>query len=310
MAFKFRRTATLAKIESVYGTDSTPTGEANAMLITDVSIDPVRSTKINRDLQLPAAGQDLTLLAGLHVQFACKAELAASGEAGVAPKWGVLARACGLAQTIVAETSVEYDPVSASEESAALYFYADGGMHKLTGMRGNMRVEFTKLGLAYLAFDFLGIYNPVSSSAFPGTVTLTGWEKPKPLSKANTPTASLHSHAVKMPALTLDLGQQLDYRDYANQQEVVIADRSPNGSITIETPDPATKNYFTNVVAETVGALQVVHGVGAGKIVTIDCPYVQLTDPRRVNDNNTSMMQLALGLTRSAGDDEFKITLT
>ena len=62
-------------------------------------------------------------------------ELAGSGTAGTAPRYGALLQACGLSETIVASTSVTYAPVSSAFSSATIYFNNDGIRHILTGCR-------------------------------------------------------------------------------------------------------------------------------------------------------------------------------
>ncbi|WP_444932401.1 hypothetical protein ACJJIF_22000 (plasmid) [Microbulbifer sp. SSSA002] len=64
------------------------------------------------------------------------AELKGSGAAGTPPEIAPLLRACGLAETITAGTSVEYNLASEGHESITLYLYEDGSLYKLTGVRG------------------------------------------------------------------------------------------------------------------------------------------------------------------------------
>ena len=49
MALLKRKAAILAKTESVYGTDPTPTGVANAILVSDVTINPMEMKTVDRD---------------------------------------------------------------------------------------------------------------------------------------------------------------------------------------------------------------------------------------------------------------------
>ncbi|MDZ4095464.1 MAG: hypothetical protein U1D35_11235 [Paracoccaceae bacterium] len=69
----------LAKVETTYGTDSTPTGAANAILAIDGSLTPMDGNDVSRELELPYMGADATIPAELHAKLSFKVELAASG---------------------------------------------------------------------------------------------------------------------------------------------------------------------------------------------------------------------------------------
>ena len=56
-------------------------------------------------------------------------------------QYGKALKACGLAETVVANTSVTYDPVSASFSSVTIHYNIDGVRHKMTGCRGNVALS-------------------------------------------------------------------------------------------------------------------------------------------------------------------------
>ena len=56
MALKWKTKIILAKTEVTYGVDPTPTGAANAVLCTDVSLNPMDGQDISRALELPYRG--------------------------------------------------------------------------------------------------------------------------------------------------------------------------------------------------------------------------------------------------------------
>ncbi|SEN74590.1 hypothetical protein SAMN05216227_10232 [Pseudorhodobacter antarcticus] len=102
----WRNRLLMCKTETVYGTDSIPTGMANAILGVDVQVMPMEGNDVSRELDLPYMAAQGTIPAELHTKLPFKIELTPSGTAGVAPAWGPLLHACGCAQTIVATTSV------------------------------------------------------------------------------------------------------------------------------------------------------------------------------------------------------------
>lgn len=128
--------AFLLKIESEYGTDPTPAGADNTMLVENFQLTPLQADQLDRATLRTYGGAALAKLAGKHVGVSFDVPLAGSGAAGTAPAWGVAIRICGFDETIVSETSVAYTPVDTAFESATGAFFIDGIRHLLTGMRG------------------------------------------------------------------------------------------------------------------------------------------------------------------------------
>ena len=89
-----RKRLIVAKIESTYGTDPTPTG-ANAILVRNLEITPLEAETVNRDLVRPYLGASDQLLAQTRVSMTFEVEMAGSGTAGTAPAYGPLLKACG-----------------------------------------------------------------------------------------------------------------------------------------------------------------------------------------------------------------------
>jgi hypothetical protein len=135
-----RKRLIVAKIESTYGTDPTPTG-ANAILVRNLEITPLEAETVNRDLVRPYLGASDQLLAQTRVSMTFEVEMAGSGTAGTAPAYGPLLKACGLSETVVVSTSVTYAPVSSSFSSVTLYMNVDGILHKITGARGTFTLS-------------------------------------------------------------------------------------------------------------------------------------------------------------------------
>ena len=97
-----RKRSILAKIESTYGTDSVPTGAANAILIKNLNVTPLASTIVGRDLIRPYFGEFDQLTANTHVECDFEVEMAGAGTAGTAPAYGPLLRACAMSETLIA----------------------------------------------------------------------------------------------------------------------------------------------------------------------------------------------------------------
>ncbi|MCC7413317.1 MAG: hypothetical protein IT495_17005 [Gammaproteobacteria bacterium] len=102
MSLLTRKRALLAKIESSYGADATPTGAADAVLLRSLQVTPIASEIVGRDLIRAYLGHSAQIPVAVHAMLECEVELAGSGTAGQAPAWGPLLRACGFAQTALA----------------------------------------------------------------------------------------------------------------------------------------------------------------------------------------------------------------
>lgn len=102
MSLLNRKRVVLAKIETTYGVDSTPTGSANAILLRNLSITPIESDFVGRDLVRPYMGNSEQLPVGIRVLCDFEVEMVGGGTAGVAPAFGPLLRACALAETLTA----------------------------------------------------------------------------------------------------------------------------------------------------------------------------------------------------------------
>ena len=92
MSLKTRKRLLRAKIESTYGTDPTPAG-TDAVLVRSLEVTPLQSDVVERELIRPYFGNFEQLLANQHVEITFEVELAGSGTAGTAPKWGPIFRA-------------------------------------------------------------------------------------------------------------------------------------------------------------------------------------------------------------------------
>lgn len=308
MALKWRKKALLAKIETVYGTDPTPTGAANAILATDVTLRPMEGQDVERGLDLPYLGHQGQIPVGIHAVLEYAVEMAGSGAAGTAPAYGPLLRNTGLAETVSAGVDVQYAPISASFESITKYLNIDGVRHALRGCYSNLKLQYPKNGIPKLMLTTTGLFTTVAAAALP-TVDVSGFQTPLPTSYVNSPTFTLFGYAAPLISLDLDFGNQIAVKNYANSERIDLTDRKITGTAVIEAPALATKDFFALAVAKTRGAMQLIHGVGAGKVVQLDAPAVEIGRPSYSQDDGTVTLSLPLNICPDEGNDEIKITI-
>lgn len=308
-----RRAILMAKIESTYGTDSAPVGGTDAVLARNVNLRPLQTEFVDRALVRPYLGNSERLPAARFVELEFEVEVQSSGTAGTAPAYGPLLRACGLAQTVSAGVSVSYSPVSSGFESVSIYHNQDGVRHRLLGARGTVRFVFNVRQIPVMRFTFTGLYVAVDDAALP-TPTYTAWRAPAVVNNQNTPTFQLHginASAIPLESLEVDLGNTVVYRSLVGAELVLITDRQSAGTARFEASTVAVQNWWSRIVAATLGNLSLVHGVGAGNVVTLASSTVQITEPTYSDSDGIVMMGAALQfIPTSAGNNELTLTLT
>lgn len=303
------RKAVLAKIEATYGTDATPTGALNAIQTSGVTPALMQGDTLQRNLDSPNLGGDLTYHVAPYTAIEFRVELAGAGAAGTAPAYGPLLRACGFAEAVNAGTSVVYTPVSSAFESATIYYFRDGTKHALVGARGSVRFEVSGGGIPVMVFRFLGLRVAPAAVANP-TVDWSRFKTPKPVTSANTPTFTLHGFAAPLYECTIDMANEVVYDNVAGGSESVkIVDRDANGSVLIADPALGDKDYHAIINAHTTGALQLIHGVGAGNIVQFDAPAVQLLQPAEEERQKVAALRMVTRYLPNAGNDEISLTI-
>jgi hypothetical protein len=281
------------------------------MLTSDLSITPLAGPTASRNLNRATLGNDLQIQVGTYVELSFNVEIAGGGGVDTPPPYAPLLEGCGFEETINASTSVVYSPISTGFESLTFYYHHDGQLHSVLGARGTVSLSMNPGEIPHYQFKFTGLYVIPSSTADPGTVTLTAFQTPLPVNNTNMTTFSLHGTAATMIQCSLDMANEVIYRNVVGNENVALIDRAPSGQIAIESPAISAKNWFEIARASTTGALQIIHGVTAGNIVTIDAPNAQVISPTYGGADGISTVQAQLALVPgSSGDDEITITTT
>lgn len=302
----------LGKIETVYGTDPIPTAGANAILCKAVSPTPLVPEMVDRELVRPFYGNSGKLTAAVHSEFEVEVEIAGAGTAGTVPKYGFLLRACGLSETVTASTDVKYAPVTTAQESATFYYYLDGVLHKMTGCRGSLSYALNAKQIPVMRFKFIGLYTTPVDGGMPAlnTVDYSGFKDPVVVNSANSATWNLHGVTGKLEALALDLANEVGYRAIVNSESVLITDRKPSGSATIEMEAMSVKDWYSAVRSNATGTLSFQHGATAGNIVILSGAKAQLSNiSAPANSNNIATTTLSFEFLPTVGNDEFLMTV-
>tara|TARA_R100001509_G_scaffold14304_3_gene7303 strand:- start:7923 stop:8858 length:936 start_codon:yes stop_codon:yes gene_type:complete len=301
----------LAKIESSYGTDPTPTNAANAIVVRSLEITPFQSDVVERELVRGYMGNYQTLHANQRVEVTFEVEMAGSGTAGTAPAYGPLLKACGNSQTIVSSTSVTYAPVSSGFDSATLYFFQDGVQQKVTGARGSFSISAEVGAIPTISFTMVGLFNAPTDVAN-ATPTYQNQADPVLFKNGNTTSQELFSFAGAVQSFSFDQNNQTVYRELVGGTKgVQITERRPGGSIVLEAVTMATKNYFSAITGTATGNNTFQHGQTAGNIFTFSAPQTDLSAVTYSDSDGIQMLNFDFTATpTTAGNDDYSLVLT
>jgi hypothetical protein len=312
-----RNTAVLIKIETAYGTDSIPVPATDALLLRKFTCKPLDIKYVNMTEVRPYFGKGMDLVGTAFVSGTFELALAGSGAAGTAPMWGRILRSCGFAEVITAASRVDYTPISAALESATMYYYDDGAMKKVLGMR----CDITSFKLGYgdvpiVGVKFIGLDGGDTAVAVP-TLTLTSWKPPLAVNTTNSGLltigctysagALVGGATFQSKGLDITLGNVLNFIELLGGDSVDITDRDVNGKCTI---DLTAAQEVANIATVKSGATQgvgILHGTTAGYKILTHLPTCQLKNPIKDTLNGRRVITYDLNAIPTTGNDEWRI---
>jgi hypothetical protein len=314
-----RNTAILLKAEATYGTDPTPTGSANAMLVSNLSITPINAQNVDRDIIRPFLGGSEQLLGTRYVEMGFDLELAGSGTVATAPAWAPALLAAGFAQTLTATIRADYLPISTSIPSNTIYWYDDGVLHKLSGGRSNAVLKLNQGAKPVITFTYTGLYSTPTATALP-TITTTAWKTPQIPTSAFSQSLTLgasHNTALT-PAFTggtaypsqgieIDLGNSVNFNALIGGEDVTISQRSVSAKITIDADASQEVAFMTQVESATLTSIGMIHGTVANNKVGVFMPSCQLINPTKAELNGKRLVSFDVRSLPVSGNDELRI---
>ena len=116
-----------------------------------------------------------------------------------------------------------------------------------------------------------------------------------------------------MQSVTFDLGNELIYQELVGgTKQVLLVDRQASGSVTLEAPTLAQKDFFAAALTDTsLGNLQFTHGTAAGNIVQFTSSKVDIGDVNYGDIDGIASLEIPYTLVPStSGNDEFSIIYT
>jgi hypothetical protein len=304
---KWRNRLLLLDIESTYGTAPSMDG-TDAILVPEIEIVPLEVELKDRELITGYFGNTEKIVSMQMSKATISVEYSTSGALGVAPKWGPMMRACGFSQTISSGVSVLYEPVSEDQESVAFVFFADGVKHTLRGARGTWSLNKAVSEIPRFQYEFTALYTQATDDTRP-TATYTNQAKPLALNSRNTGTVEIFGFDACLEAMTLDLANEVNFRQNAGCSELVeINDRKPSGTLKIEAPTIAQKDYFSALGDQDLGEVNIIHGQ-AGNRLTLSMGACNLGSIGYSESNKVIMLDMAYMPNPITGNDEISLLL-
>lgn len=303
----------LAKIETVYNTDPTPSASVDAILVESPSWSHEGARMHERPASRPSLGKLKQIYGGSLKTVSFSAEIKGSGaaySASVRPEVDVLLRACGMGVVIVTTVSAEtatYAPASTGHESITLYYYADGTRHIITGARGTVSFNAEAGGRVMGSFTFTGHWLTVTDTAL-ATPTYDTVSPPIFIGAS----FAVGAYAAIISKLAFDLSNTVATPPSANAAdgfgEVRITSRDVMGSFDPENVTVAINPFIANWTANATRALTTgVIGTAQYNRMTVSFPATYYKEIAPGDRDGIRTLEVGFGCAESTTDDEISI---
>lgn len=310
MVMLSKKSILLAKAETTYGTDPTPTS-TDVIAAIDANIKETFEAE-QRMVQLKTLSNLPSVSGAKFAEVTFSTEVKASGSLALAPRIAPLLLACGMAQTIQSGVSVTYSPTSSSFGSATLWLYKDGRLHVINGCRGTVKITCEAGKQAMMEWNFKGLWVTPSVTALP-TVS---YESTVPPTCKGTTFSFNSKTTLVVGKMDLDVANTVVSRPSLSATHAIagfeITGRKP--MITMEPEAQIETSYtFRADALATQRAVSYAIGSTSGNILTINVPKVNLTTIEYADKEGVLIENLTGECTTNAaatGNDEFTLVYT
>jgi hypothetical protein len=313
----WERKVILGKIETTEGTDAAPVVGTDAFQVLDYQPQFMDADNKVRNIERAYFGAKPVALTGFRRGATFSMEMHGGGTANgtTVPPWMRMNRVCGFdAGVVTGGNSVVQTPITDSISSLTHWAYLDDLLMKTVGSRGSVGFVIEDDEIPRFNYRLLGrAPSTLAEQAAPGSPTITGYTTPMISSSENT-TFSLDGFALALRRWEMDTNADLQFRSLIGPQDrIQYRQRGWAGSIVGRLPDVTAKDYFAKIRPGTTMAATCVHGVGAGNIVTISAPALQITGNVELSEEGGEVM-ITLPVTAlpvgANGNDELVFTTT
>lgn len=281
----------VAKVETVYGTDSAPTDALNAMRVkSNIQAVVLDTEEMNYDAGRPGAKGKLEK--SRKSTGSLDGYLAGSGTANLPVALTPLMKSAGLS-VVAAAAQVDITPADISEQdSCTLKFFRGKNRHDILGWRSDWELTLNVDSLPTFKFpNGQGLSsNPVAEAGLQNAV-LTAFKDPLPVDPVHFVVQSIFGQTVAISEFKAMGGNTVEYIPEAN--EVRITDRKVTVSATFREPLVADFDWYAQI--NQYGALAVQLGqdtVDEGRIWTVDVVNAQLVNISTTTRKGVSYLQV------------------
>jgi len=310
MSLITERSQIAVEIEAEEGTAETLEGADVLSPVYAATFEP--SIEMHARNPLRATLSQLKSLAGKRSGKASfQIELVGTASAGSAVFFADAIKACGVGETLVAETSATYKPASSSISSVTVGRYVDGKRNRIWGARGNAKLVLEVGRPGIFTLDFQGAdFDDADAALLSDGVVHQSVTPPVLLSAS----LSIDSYSALIEKVEIDFGNVLSLRPDANagsgHKSCVITDRKPMLRFDPEAVLVATEDFLGNWRSGAEMAFTATLGSDAGNTIAVTAPKVQYQGLRETVKNGLLVYDVEALLAMSSGDDEWQIAIT
>lgn len=311
MVMDVRKTVLLAKSETTYDTDPSPSSTVDAIMALNVNVKESFGVE-QRNIQWKFLDKLPSVLGELMAEVTFETPVIGSGAAGTAPRLGVLFKASAHAEAVSGGVSVTYSPTSSNHGSCTIYVYMDGTLHILTGCKGTGKLIFAAGKQLMMQWSFTGRWIKRTVSALPGTVTYESTAKLPPVCKSCVLTYNTKIGLI-VGNCELDIANKVVKRPSLNDANAIvgfeITDRDPKMTLDPESQF-LTSFDFRGDLLTTQRPFSVLASQAAGNICTLNVPKLNLAKIDYGAANEIVLEKLEGECSANAGDDAYNVVFT
>lgn len=313
MAFPYnlRLEALLAKEESTYGSDPTPSASTDAIrvvgriweaLAPEFAFPNKREDVVSNSLVKVAPGTPAGRI--MSLDFAVQligAGAAYSSSTPVRPDIDALLMSCGMSRTHVdtgGSETVSYALADSSHLSCTIYAYAGGDLLKVTGCRGNWTWEATAGGLGQIRFQMQGFLATAPAETAVASAT---YDSVKPPAAVNMGLAIVPNGGSSWTPATANVtvtpGQNVVRLDDVNATDGIeafeIVTTEPRFTMSARKPDLSDYDPWARALSAVDHTIDMTLGSTQYNRVDLDVELAHLlSDPPPGNDQGFAAAEL------------------
>lgn len=202
-----------------------------------------------------------------------------------------------------------YTPISDAFESATIYMYYAGQLHRITGCIGSVSFNCQAGAYGEAQFTFTGQYIDPEDAALPLTPVL---EASRPQQVELAQLCIGNDKRVRAQSFSIDMGIQVTPRDSVSHSDgydgTQYTSRSPTGGVNPEMRFESEEPYWRNMAAANLLRFHARVGTQTNNIVRFQSNTMQLSNINYTDRNNNRVYDMGMRFSQEFGDDEVRIS--